>query len=317
MSSIIAKLKIHGQTERLVLKNCVSFSLEKDRYTPFSKFSGKFFIENDIDDIIDIKVIINTKLLHFGPIKTYQITSTCEGKYITITSHGFSESLLINKVEIGEKSEIKYNVTLSNLLDDYYSLPNITYEYSPESVDYLYIIDQTILWNLIIYFSLKMDWRYPFITECNRITYNPRYNIHNIILDSSNALSYSWDYDYKKIYSNLHMRDINGKFDNIDDINQFAIDRNFIEHKFVGHDKQWLEFENCGLPLIINNSMIRYKSFSAVYKGYRKEDLGNKFKFIFDNSSTSLLEINAMKVYGSSKGIFTKLTAFFDPYCNS
>lgn len=313
MDTVSLSVAVYGYNSKKVFDNCLSFNFIKERYTPYSVFSGSFLINDLSGEIIDVEVKINNVLVHKGVVDTCKKTMSSKGMVMSITSRGYTVSLGHCMLV----TEIKYGVTLRSLMKDYYSLPNVTYKDTGNTANYLYIKEHASLWDAIVNLSLKNESFYPYISYTNCICISKPASPKSIVFDNNNKLlSYSENYDYSKIISHIHMRNLEGTYNSYNAENKFAINRNIIRHKHINYDRQWVALDDLGLSYKINFSMRGNKSITVEYKGFNGEDIYDKFSVLTDKVKVSNKDISTIQIYGNGKGIFTRLTAYFDSYNN-
>lgn len=313
MDTISLSVTTSDSNKRQVFNNCLSFNFIKERYTPYSVFSGSFLISEIGGEIIDVEVRINNTLIHKGVIDTCKKTISSKGIVMSIKSRGYT-------VALGHcmlATEIKYGVKLKALMTDYYSVPNVTYKDTGKTANYLYIKEHSSLWDAVVNLSLKNEGFYPYIAYTNTICISKPDSPKSIVFDNNNKLlSYSENYDYSKIISHIHMRNLEGTYNSYNAENKFAINRKIIRHKHINYDRQWVSLDDLGLSYKINFSMRGNKSITVEYKGYNGEDIYDNFSVLTDKVNVSNKDISTIRIYGNNKGIFTRLTAYFDSYNN-
>ena len=113
------------------------------------------------------------------------------------------------------------------------------------------------------------------------------------------------------------MRDLDGNNNSYNIENQFAVNRQIVRHKHINYDRQWSSMTDLGLSYKINYTMRGHKSKSLLYHGFQGEDINDEFSVSIDNLLLNSAEISAIQIFGNKKGIFTKLTAYEDAYCNN
>ena len=313
MDTISLSVSIKGINSRKVFSNCLSFNFKKERYTPYSTFSGRFLINFTFNEIVDVEVRVNNTLIHKGVVDVCKKTKTAKGYILFISSRGYSLSLghcmLAN--------EIKYGLTLTQLISESYAPPNVTYSDTGATVNYLYIKEHASLWEAVISHSLKVGNFYPYIAYPNKIVCSMPANPKTIEINNADKLiSFSENLDNTKIVSHIHMRDLEGKYNSFNIENQYATSRKIIRHKHINYDRQWTNDNDNGLQYKVNYFMRGCKSYEVVYKGFNGEDINDIFSIQTNLAVLPSKNITAINIFGNDKGIFTKLTAYVDNYNN-
>ena len=78
-----------------------------------------------------------------------------------IESRGFTSLLCQNQIEPGLKTNISFN----SLMDVYYTLPYVTHEDNSDTGNYIYVKDNSNMWDGVVNLSYKLYGNYPFIRE--------------------------------------------------------------------------------------------------------------------------------------------------------
>lgn len=313
MDKISLSVLIKGYRDRLTFTDCISFNFDKERYTPYSVFSGSFLINVTFGEIVDVEVTVNNTLIHKGVVDIFKKTISSKGMILYISSRGYSLSLgncmLAN--------EIKYGLTLTQLINQSYAPPYVTYSDTGKTVNYLYIKEHASLWEAIVNHSLKLGNFYPYISYPNKISCSMPVSQKNILLNNADSIiSYSENVDNTKIISHIHMRDLDGTYNSFNLENSYATSRKIIRHKHINYDRQWTSDNTNGLQYKINYFMRGCKSFEVVYRGFNGEDINDAFLIQTNLIVLPSKNISVVNISGNSKGIFTKLTAYVDNYNN-
>ena len=159
-----------------------------------------------------------------------------------------------------------------------YSIPEVTYEASTKTANYLYIKEHASLWDTVVNLCLKVEKTYPYVSYPNNIRFTKHQNPKMLYFENYNQyISHSECQDYTKVVSNIHMRDLDGTYDTFNKQNQFAVDRKIIRHKHINYDRQWTSLEDAGLGYKINYTMRGNNSTQLLYKGFLGEDINDTF----------------------------------------
>ena len=314
MDNITLSVSIKDSKDRLTFADCLSFNYIKERYTPYSVFSGSFLINETFGEIVDVEVTVNNTLIHKGVVDICKKTISSKGMVLYISSRGYSLSLghcmLAN--------EIKYGLTLTQLITQSYAPPYVTYSDTGKSVNYLYIKEHASLWEAVVNHSLKLANFYPYISYPNKISCSMPVSNKNVLLNNPNTIiSYSENADNTKIISHIHMRDLDGTYNSYNLENSYATSRKIIRHKHINYDRQWTSDSSNGLQYKMNYFMRGSKSFEVVYRGFNGEDINDAFSIQTNLIVMPSKNISAVNISGNNKGIFTKLTAYVDNYNNN
>ena len=63
-----------GAISAVSLNKCIYFSLDKERYTPYTTFKGSFIIPEYYEEIISIKFLIDGNAVHYGSVDSAKMT---------------------------------------------------------------------------------------------------------------------------------------------------------------------------------------------------------------------------------------------------
>ena len=293
--------------------NIISFYYYKDRYSPYSIFKASMYVNDLNNDICEIRSFVNKFPIHHGPIDTYTVKQTPNGKIATITSKSFSFAMLCNELKEG----IIYNATMQSVYD---SFRNLFYVYIPvdtKPVGYVYIPEHQSLWDALVVTALKGNHVYPFMSNLNALSIKPLYDFLYTFDKTDKIIEYGYLQNYNNIYDYISMRDVEGNYDYLYENNFFADSRLISRSRYVNYDKQWLEKPDHGLAEKIAYSMRGVKGVFMTYAGFSGEDLLHKFIINTNSFNIPETEISAIVITGNNKGIFTKLIGYYDLYCNT
>lgn len=293
--------------------NCVAFSYEKEYYTPYSTLKASFLLENEVlGAVIDVELAVNGTTVHKGIIDTLSVSESPDRRILTLNSRSHTSMLGQNELVPGLLSNPR--PSLNVLLDNFIRIPSVFHENLVTTSDYIYVKEHTSMWEAVCNLCLKQVNRYPYIANVNTV----RFNFHTpkqVVLSRSdnNIVSAKTLLDYTKLISDIHMKDTNDTYNtyNISDAPVRSL--SIVRHKHVAFDKQWLSNPVQGLGYRVNFAMRGYKTSEVSYLGYHGEDINDKVSF----EGMQNRYISKVNITGSSKGIVTKLTCYFDRYCNT
>ena len=294
----------------ITLTQGVSFTFEKERYTGYTKFSGTFIGSCEPSDILYISFYYQTKLLHCGFADKVSCRQTSGKNTVTISSYGFTMLLGQNLSEPGILSSPNLDTLLDTDLDFY----GITHQSSTSAVNYLYINDNTTIWDSICNYTLKAYDSFPVVIGANKV-----------VCKASGNTAYGYDTE-KIVYteSGVHLTNLISKaYTNDSDgdwsyelENSYAAERNIIKQKYYQQDKEFLYNLNVQLEQKIQYADKGREYAKYKYVGYKGEDLLDTVTLSNGNINLSSAEVDYIKIDGSKKGIFTTISCYFDSYCN-
>lgn len=313
-NTIILSILEKDKLVRKELAECISMSFMKERYTPFSTFKGTFVVADDIGEIVDVEVRIDNLLIHKGLVDISEIKQLPSHRQVTISSRGYTFALGYNEIEAG----LQYDLNLEGILTQKDILPNISYETPTKIVGYLYVKTHSSIWDSVVNLCLKSENDYPYIAYPNMIRFTKHLNPKVLNFSSmDNVIALSDGNDLSKVISHINMKDLSDSYDTYHEASQFALDRNIIRHRYIDLDKQWLANNNQGLIYRLNYGMRGGIFNSITYKGFNGEDLNDRFCISVVGFEKPEQYISKVEIFGSKKGLYTKLTAYKDAYCNN
>ena len=295
-----------------VLDKCIFFSLDKERYTPYTTFKGSFIIPQNCEEIVSIEFFIDDVSVHYGSVDMAKMTFK-EGNYrLDISSRSYTLALGLNQ----PIPQTNFAVSLDNLLSRNVSLANITCQDGTKTIDYIYVLENSTLWDAIVAYSLKAYGTYPFIYKTNevRVTAPPDsisrgYDTQNIV-ESYNVSTLS------NLISSIHMKDIDDTYNSYNLDNHYAISRDIIRHKLISLDMQWLADTNMALTSRVNFAQRGTKQNGIKVLGYDGEELFDKFTYNFEGVSNDECIIHKLNISGSNNIVYTTMYQYDDAYRN-
>ena len=248
--------------------------------------------------------------MHHGIIDKIDFCTEQVGRIVVrLSSKGFTSMLIQNQLEPG----LKPNVSLNSLMGSFINIPNVTHENNSNTQNYIFIRNNSNMWDSIANLSYKLLGTYPYIEGTNTVRISPKENPKKVSLNNENMLSYGIVNDYTRIISDYHMQDINGDYSVYNLSNPVAYSRNIVRHKHIDIDRQYLYSPQDALVYRIAHCMRGFFSYYGEYNGYGGEDLSDIL--VIDGVITNA-RINKIEVSGNPKGISTKCYAYYDSFFN-
>jgi len=312
-NNVVLSILTKGSAVRKVLNECVSLKFTKERYTPYSVFRGSFVVSEELGEAFEVEVFVNNVLIHKGLVDSCEVKKMPSHSVLTVESRGHSFALGYNEM----KSGIAYELNLEGVLTQGQAVPNVSYEKPTSSVGYLFIKTHSSLWDAVVNLCLKSENNYPYIAYPNMVRFTNHANPKTLQFSSLDEIVAVADgSDLSKIVSQINMKDTEDSYDNYFATSQFAVDRGVVRRKYIDFDRQWLADLNQGLVFRLNYS-VRGSVFNSVtYRGFNGEDLNDLFEISAVGVEKPLQRISKIEIFGNKGGIFTKLTAYKDAYCN-
>lgn len=294
----------------ITTSDVLSFSFIKERYTPYTTLKLSCLLNKKLSNAVAIKFYIDSKLIHYGAIDTLENNMTDRSGIANISTRGFSLALGLNE----PTPNINSNVNLTNLLSRNVSLPNVSVQSGTTTIGYIYVLENSTLWDAVVAYSLKAYSTYPYISGTNTIRVTVPSSVKTHSYTKRECISDIHGTDFTNIISHVHMADENGNYGIYNKTNDYAVQREYIRHKQTKLDKQWLADTSGALNKSINFSMRGNRYFGIKYKGYKGEDLMDNLKFPDENLLISVMPISKIKIIGNKNGVFTTVLSYVDNY---
>lgn len=308
--AVIRVMNVNGIISTARLNKCIYFNLDKERYTPYTSFKGTFIIPEYYEEVISIKFYIDNNELHYGSVDISKMTFKNGYYKLDIVSRSYTLSLGLNQ----PKPQVNSSVSLSNLLSRNVTLKNISCESNTRTINYIYVLENSTLWDAVVAYSLKAYGTYPFVYKTNQIRVTePSSSIsreydRNCIIEKYNGSSLS------NLISHIHMRDTEGNYEKYNYTDNYAVSRDIIKHKQISMDKQWLANTDMALK-----SRVDYSKRAAKYRGikilgYSGEELFDKFTYKYGTQTFSQSLIHRLNITGSNNAVYTTMYEYIDAY---
>ena len=285
----------------------LSFSFRKDAYLPYTKLSAAFTADiSDTDEYAEAKLYVGGKLIHHGSIETLDLRTSGGVQKIYLTSSGFTAQLCKNQIEPG----LKMSVSLNSLMDSFCTLPYVEHENNSDTGNYIYVKQNTAMWDAVASLSYKLRGSYPYIRGTNTVMITPYSTPEDFSFTESNCLFSGISADRRKIGSNYHMADINGEYGHYDLVDSDTLSYKLVRHIYSELDMRFLYSPQQALEYRDKLDCRAMKSRYIVYSGYNGEDLWDKLYIGGQlTGRIAFVEIN-----GSSKGIITRTGVYMDKF---
>ncbi|MCD8328949.1 MAG: hypothetical protein LUC25_07660 [Ruminococcus sp.] len=312
MSNITATIIEASSGSSITCQDVVSLSFNKEWYTPYSTLSITLLSDTALSDSNEITLIINSKIIHDGPIYSLEAERQADGRFqISIYSKSYTAALGVNQ----PIPKINSDVNLEDILTSNITLPNISCEADTDTVNYVYILDKDTLWDAIVAYSIKAYDSYPFIRGANTVRVTPPDSGYSIFSYSSEVLTTSYGTNLSNLISKINMKDFDESYETYELENTYATERDIIREKKINYDSQWLSEPEAALEKRVkySNRATSYKAVKVL--GYSGEDLFDKFTVQVDGSSfIRLKRIHRIHISANQNGIVTRLYTYFDSY---
>ncbi len=294
----------------VTLDRVVSFLFKKERYTGYSFFSGSFIGECVPLNVRAVRLYCGGKLIHTGAAD--EVSCRYEkGRYVTaIRSYGFTMLLGQNLAEPG----ILSSPSLGSIISMVPLIYGLAYQSGTSEVSYIYINENTTIWDAVRIYTLKAYNTFPFIYGTN-IVRCERMGDSLFSYEDEMLTSVTSGVKLTNLISSAYTCDSSGEY-SYSLSNEFASERNITKQKYYAQDKEFLYDLNVELEDKVNYADRGREYYSFSYVGYKGEDLLDHITIKRDGLSLEDAEIDGVRIEGSEKGVFTTISVYVDAYCN-
>lgn len=299
-----------GTITTVSLSKCIYFTIDKERYTPYTTFKGSFIVKNNYEEIISINFLINGTAVHYGSIDMARMTYYAGNYRLDIASRSYTLALGLNQ----PVPQINSSVTLSNLLSRNVSLKNVTYETGTKNINYIYVLENSTLWDAVVAYSLKAYGKYPYIYKTNEIRINAPSSVRTRNYRKVDVVEIYSGSTLSNLISHIHMKDTEDNYETYNLTDSYATSRDIIRHKQIPLDMQWLADTDMALQ-----SRIDFAKRGTKYKGiksleYSGEELFDKFTYTDFNNASKTGTIHKLNITGRNNNIYTTMFEYTDAY---
>lgn len=288
-------------------ENVLSFSFGKDAYTPYTSLSVRLCAEADTFlTATEVKFFVMGNLVHHGLIDRLTCELSGGSRILTLSSRGFTSLLCQNQIEPG----LKTGVSINNLMDSYYTLPYVTHEDNPDQSSYIYVKNNSSMWDGIVNLSYKHCGTYPYIRETNCVRITPMEAPLAFAYENEKLISVGEVLQSRRLISHLHMADMGGDFGNYELTDPDVTELGIVRHIFFELDRQFLNEPQDALVYRDKFASRAFRQRFCTYKGYNGEDLSDIVSFADVESQ----RIAAVDISGSRSMITTKISVYYDKF---
>lgn len=289
--------------------DCITFSYEKERYTPYTKLSAVFYGEIDPENIASAAFYLDDKLKHLGTPDKIVCRRKDGARTFSILSYGYTMLLGQNQSEPG----IMREATLSKIVELNLPIYGVSSQSSTKSVNYIYIEDKTTIWDAACVYAMKAYGTHPFINGANEI----RCSKENAVIftyDSADIVECEKCAGSANLISDAYTTDLEDNW-SFSRTNSFAKERHITKRKYYGRQSDFLYDLNDQLKLRMNYADRAREYGMFTYRGYKGEDLLDKGTFEIGSLYMMAAEIDRIKIRASDGSVLTSLYFYKDPYC--
>lgn len=229
------------------------------------------------------------------------------GKQITtLTSRGFTSLLCQNQIEPGMKT----GVSINSLMDGLYSLPYVEHEDNSDTSNYIFVKNNSTMWDALANLSYKLCGTYPYIRGTNTVRITPMSTPKSYTYSTSDLLTMGEEFTFRRLISDFHMADINGDHGTYSLSDSDVSARGIVRHKYFELDRQFLYDPQQALEYRDKYAYRGFKRSFCSYRGYNGEELSDIVTF----GKIKSARIGCVEITGSQKGVITEISTYNDKF---
>lgn len=290
---------------------CISFTFKKEFYTPYTLAAGTFvweradcLLENSV--IIRADLYINSRLVHTGLPDKLELGRKNGINTLSFSSRGYTSLLGQNEPQPGVIPE----ANLGYLIDQNINSPYITYQEGTIKTQYIYVKEQSTVWDALNAYTLKVYGTRPYIRSTGTVMATA-VSTSQINYASVLKTNYKETMDTTLLLSEVYMANLQGDYI-YHSVSSDAVAAGIIRTKYYPFDNQWVLEPDVGLQGILDFSQRKIRQQSFVYSGYMNEDLMDTVSNYGEKLNGK--RINAITVTGGKNGVFTQVSCYDDKY---
>ena len=297
--------------DNIFTTNIVTMRYTKERYTPYTTFSGQTLVSSKPGDVIkSIALFRDGILMHYGLPDEVQWTYKNGISMVSFSSKGFSAALGQNQLTPGMYS----NTTFEKLMNSTIALPHVSYEQLEKPINYVYIKDNDTMWGAAAAFARKYCKEYPYISGSNTVRVTKDTTLPVLDVPGDDIVSVSSGAGFSHIISHYHMRDVEGSYNTYNITDENAVDMDIIRHKHIAFDRQWLSDPDEAMKSRADYAARAAEYIKVCYNGYNGEDIRQAVNFSAQGVEAQGREISRIELSASRKGTLTTLWCYGDEY---
>lgn len=292
----------------LEIRKIISFTFVREAYTPYTLLNAVFDGEDVVPaDCTEVSFSLNGKVVHHGLVDQLKVTKENGVFRAILSSRSFSSLLLENQLAPG----FYMNLSINDLMDNYFQLPYISHEDSSADSGYIFVKSGSVMWDGVVNLAYKLGQTYPYISGCDKVMINPKPNPDTFIYNSDFLSSCGSEIVSRKVSSHFHMADISGKYGSYDYEVPGTEEMKIVRHKHFELDNRFLYDPDIAAEYRGKLSSRGWRRSFCTYYGYSGEELSD----LLSINGSPCRRICKVMVVGDASGIRTELS-FYDDLFN-
>lgn len=255
------------------LTECLSFRLERDRFTPYTRLTGQWFLPDEAVEpgpCFSLYLTIDGQVVHSGfPVMTRVIESE-RRKIFKVSSYGYSQLLMKNQCADGLVTKVNLEglISASGIV-----LNGVEFQPDTPEVNYVNYYNGTTLWDGIVSYSLRSAGTYPYLSGYNLIRITTPEPRGEVKIDLSETVSRENTTDFSRMVSKITMRPIDGEGEGYVYLNTTPGWFGIVRCEEIPFDREWIMDPEAGLSARADYSMRKMNSDFFTVRRYVAADL--------------------------------------------
>ncbi|MFR3812370.1 MAG: hypothetical protein ACLTXT_08025 [Ruminococcus callidus] len=195
-------------------------------------------------------------------------------------------------------------------MQEFVSFPKeITWESSTDTSNYLFVKENTSLWDGAANLTYKLCQRYPFVYHANEVRMHLPESYRTFHMQPGSLLGMGMVTDQSRIYSSFSMADTDGTYGKFQENDTLAEERGLVRSRKLSLDRQYLYDPQQALVFRGNLPA----GIVLLFRPHRSSgaDLGDRITCsgIIENAP-----ITHIRMTGNQNGVRTRLEAYQDEF---
>lgn len=288
-----------------------AFVLEKEMYTPYSQLTATVFggfSMTLLQTACRVQLLLGDTELHYGTVEQLRLVRQNGTAYCQLTSRGLTAMLLQNQIEPGLHS----GMSLDRLMTEFRTFPaEITWEKNTDASNYLYVKENTSMWDGVANLTYKLCQRYPFIYHANEVRMHLPESHRTFYPRDESLLAAGMVTDQSRIYSDFYMADADGTYGKFHETDTEAAARGIVRTRQLALDRQYLYDPQQALIFRRKFAGRGLLSYYFDFTGALEADLGDRLSY---SNLLDAAPITHIRITGDRRGIRTRLEVYQDAF---
>lgn len=294
-----------------ISQGIAAFVLDKEMYTPYSQLSGTVYGDFRLSQFAGayrILLSVDGTEMHCGTVEQLRVTVEKGVSCLRFSSRGVTAMLLQNQLEPG----LHTAMSLDKLMQDFITLPEeITWESSTDTSNYLFVKENTSMWDGAANLTYKLCSRYPFIYGANQVRMHLPTAYRHFLLKPETVLGMGMVTDQSRIYSKFSMADADGTYGKFQETDGLAQARHLVRTRQLALDRQYLYDPQQALIFRRRFAGRGLLSYYFDMRGAVAADLGDRVTY---SGLLTEAPINHIRMIGNQSGVRTRVEMYQDAF---